>query len=221
MLKVGRYLSPVEVREQRFDQKFRGYDPEQVDDFLLHLGADYEAIYKENQDLTEQVESLREELERYKRLEENVQSALVTAQEAAKQVQENAKAQGKLIVEQARFQAEQEKQAAHLEVTQAAEKLAALRNEAITFRGQLRALLLSFQELVDFNLPKPEIGFLEAAAAREEDDDSSGGDCALPKEGCPEGKPDSEPVRPADLGENGDTQSTARFSVDSFNSSGR
>jgi cell division initiation protein len=219
MLKVGRYLSPVEVQERRFDQKFRGYDIEEVDDFLLHLGADYEALYKENQDLREQVESLQEELGKYKRLEENVQAALVTAQEAAKSVQENAQAEGKLIIQEARFQAEQEKQKARMEVAQAAEKLSALKYESITFKSQLRALLASFQELVEMKL-EPDHRLLEVAAAREEEDDCSGGDSSLPEESSEEGESGPQSACTADFGENGDPQSTARFSIDSFNSTG-
>ena len=149
MLKVGRYLSPMEIKEQKFEQRFRGYDVQEVDDFLRRLSADYEALYKERQELAEQTDTLKEELARYKKLEENVQQALVTAQQAAKQVAENARQQGELIVKQARFEAAQEKAKASSEVERAAEKLAVLNNQAIAFRAQLRTLVNSFQELLE------------------------------------------------------------------------
>ncbi len=220
MLKLGRYLSPVEVREQRFQQKFRGYDAEQVDDFMLHLSSDYEGLYRENQELAERVQNLEEELGKYKKLEDNVQTALVTAQQAAKQVQINAQAQGELIVGEARLEADKIKQAAKEEVAGATQRLAAIKNEAITFRSQLRALIMSFQELLEFNLPTEEVAFLQAAAAKEEDDDCSGGDCALPAEGSREGESDSGPTRPDDPREDGDPQSTARFSFDGLDRPG-
>jgi|GEM_PF-2316757 cell division initiation protein len=220
MLRVGRYLSPVEVKEQRFEQKFRGYDVKAVDEFMLHLSADYEALYRERQELAEQVDRLQEELARYKKLEDNVQEAIVTAQQAAKQVTENAKREGELIIERARFEAAQEKAKLQKEVAEAAEKLAALNNQAIAFRAQMSSLLRGFQELLESNLPAEGFAFLQAAAAKEEEDDRSGGDSSVQEEGSPEGERGSGTVRQPDPGQDGDSQPTARFSADRFNSPG-
>jgi cell division initiation protein len=219
MLKVGRYLSPMEIKEQKFEQRFRGYDVQEVDDFLRRLSADYEALYKERQELAEQTDTLKEELARYKKLEENVQQALVTAQQAAKQVAENARQQGELIVKQARFEAAQEKAKASSEVERAAEKLAVLNNQAIAFRAQLRTLVNSFQELLEGNAQMANLSFLEAAPTREEERNDEA-TSALPEEGT-ESESDSRTARPSESEQDGDIQSTTRFNVESFNNAGK
>ena len=41
-------LTPIDIQNQDFAVKLRGYDADEVDDFLDMLGADYEKLYKEN-----------------------------------------------------------------------------------------------------------------------------------------------------------------------------
>lgn len=221
MLKLGRYLSPVEVREQEFEQKFRGYDTEAVDDFFYQLSADYEALYRENQEQIEKIQKLEEELSRYQKLENHLQSALITAQETAEKVLAHADEEKALIRQKAELEAEEIKKRAVAEVAKAQEQLATLKNEAITFRSQMRALLISFNELLELNLLPAAGSYLEAAAAKEETDASCSGDCDQQEEGSGESKPDSQPARPNDFRADGDPQSTAKFSFDGLDHSRR
>ena len=46
-------LTPLDIHNKEFDVKLRGYDKDEVNDFLDQVIKDYEAVLKENDHLTE------------------------------------------------------------------------------------------------------------------------------------------------------------------------
>ena len=44
-------LTPLDVQKQEFNVKFRGYNADEVDNFVDLVGKDYEVLYKENAEL--------------------------------------------------------------------------------------------------------------------------------------------------------------------------
>ena len=67
-------FTPQEIQEQTFSKAvFRGYDMQQVDDFLEPLTEDYITLYKENSVLKAKMKILVEKLEEY-RAQETQQS---------------------------------------------------------------------------------------------------------------------------------------------------
>ena len=83
-------LTPIDIQNQDFAVKFRGYDADEVDDFLDLLGSDYEKLYKENMDCKDRITKLEENLNQYKSIENTLQSTLLVAQSTGEQVQKNA-----------------------------------------------------------------------------------------------------------------------------------
>ena len=56
-------LKPIDIHNMEFKRTLRGYDPEEVDDFLADILVKYETVYQENRKLHAEVEKLRAELE--------------------------------------------------------------------------------------------------------------------------------------------------------------
>ena len=48
-------LTPVDIHNQEFKRSFRGYDMEEIDDFLDQVVNDYEKLYRENDQLKKEV----------------------------------------------------------------------------------------------------------------------------------------------------------------------
>lgn len=46
-------ITPNEIINKEFKKVFRGYDIDEVDEFLEELSEDYEKVYKENLNLKE------------------------------------------------------------------------------------------------------------------------------------------------------------------------
>src|ERR671914_1721295 len=76
-------IRPIDVRRKEFRNSFRGYDANQVDDFLDAVADEFERAYTDNSRMREEISSLRERLQQFEELEGSIRAALVHAEEAA------------------------------------------------------------------------------------------------------------------------------------------
>src|SRR5919112_1323961 len=76
-------IRPIDVRRKEFKSGFRGYDANQVDDFLDAVADEFERNYTENQRMREEVSSLRDRLQQFEDLEGSIRDALVHAEQAS------------------------------------------------------------------------------------------------------------------------------------------
>ena len=94
-------LTPLDIENIRFQKAVRGYNVDEVDDFLDQLSADYEKIYKENIEYKEKIEESKRELEHYKTVEQTLQNTLILAQSAADDVKKVAEQKAEQIIRDA------------------------------------------------------------------------------------------------------------------------
>lgn len=87
-------LTPLDIRRQEFPQRFKGYSTDDVDQFLDVVADDMEKLTTERNQLTDRVAALEQQLAEFRRIEESMRSALVTAEanlkEAADRARQNA-----------------------------------------------------------------------------------------------------------------------------------
>lgn len=142
-------LTPRDIQEKEFSSVFRGYKEEEVDAFLDEVTEAYEAVFKENLDLREEVEKLREECKKYEAIGERMQGALVAAQETADDVRKNAQKEAENIVREAELKAQkmiQETKDRHLDLQK---QLASLKQVEEEFRFKLKSILQSYLKLLE------------------------------------------------------------------------
>ena len=99
-------LRPIDIQNKEFEKKIKGYDTEQVDDFLDKIIADYEKLIKENITMRDKLTVLTESLEHYKSIEATMNNALDTARETASGIVINAKAEAENIIARAKLDAQ-------------------------------------------------------------------------------------------------------------------
>ena len=97
---------------EKFNRTLRGYNPEEVNDFLDKVINQVEQIVKENKEkdlkLTElsQVEvenkHLKEKLEQYERMEATLNKAIIMAQKTSEQIKLNAHEESEILMEDAK-----------------------------------------------------------------------------------------------------------------------
>ena len=58
-------LTPLDIHNKEFSRSFRGYDEDQVNEFLDQIIKDYEALIRENKDLQNQQLTLQERLDHF------------------------------------------------------------------------------------------------------------------------------------------------------------
>jgi cell division initiation protein len=83
-------LTPLDIRKQEFPQRFRGYDPEEVDTFLDLIADDAEQITTERNQLLERVSTLETQLAEFREIERSLRDALVMAEKMSAEVSESA-----------------------------------------------------------------------------------------------------------------------------------
>lgn len=154
-------LTPRDIQEKEFSSAFRGYKEEEVDGFLDEVTEAYEAVFKENLDLREEVEKLREECKKYETIGERMQSALVAAQETADDVRRNAAKEAENILREAELKSQkmiQETKDKHLDMQK---QLASLKQVEEEFRFKMKSMLQSYLKLLE------EIAFGERKEVKE------------------------------------------------------
>ena len=95
-------ITGMEIRNQQFGKKMRGYDPEEVRKFIVSLAQDYENLYSENVLLRENIQKVKYELDHYRKLEETMNNSLILAQKTAEMIKANAQKESEMILEESR-----------------------------------------------------------------------------------------------------------------------
>ena len=97
-------VTPLDLRQQRFQTVMRGYDRGEVQAFLLEAADDYENALRENDKLRQDVARLDAVLGEHRGQERNLRNTLLTAQKLADEVKENAQTEAGLILRDAEGQ---------------------------------------------------------------------------------------------------------------------
>ena len=120
-------VTPREVNEKQFRDAWRGYNQEEVDDFLDRIAETLENVERENQSLRDRNIELEQALATTREAEEMLKKTLVTAQRAA----EEAIAKAKTKAEQLVIEAEQRARGANDEARKILDRAEAQANKRV------------------------------------------------------------------------------------------
>lgn len=95
-------ITSTDIDSKEFKKSFRGYDIDDVNDFLNDVAETYDELYKENSSYKEKINNYEEKVENYKRIEETIQNTLVLAQGASEQVKQAARKESESIIQDAK-----------------------------------------------------------------------------------------------------------------------
>lgn len=134
-------LTAMDIKNKEFKSSLRGYNGEEVDDFLEQVTEDYEAMYKENSTLKEKVLTLNEKLEHYAKIESTIQNTLLLAQNAADQAKVLAQKEADIIIKNANETAQKIIDKAHMDVMKINQEYDNLKQDFFKFRAKYRNFL--------------------------------------------------------------------------------
>ena len=142
-------LTPIDIQNQDFAVKFRGYDPDEVDDFLDLLGADYEKLYKENIELRDKVGALTKSVEHYKAMEQTLQQSIMLAQTAAEDIKKNAAEKADVIVNEAQNKSADTLRPTDEELLQKHRELEAVKREVESYKLRIKGNCTGLLEMLE------------------------------------------------------------------------
>ena len=162
-------IKPIDVRRKEFRNGFRGYDANQVDDFLDAVADEFERSYTENQRMREEVSSLRERLQQFEDLEGSIRAALVHAEQSANDLRraanreaedtrQSARREAEFTIREAQSRSHQMLADSSARIERVQESYEALQEAKRGFANDFRHLLKTYMEMMEN---------MEVASARE------------------------------------------------------
>lgn len=139
----------MDITSKEFKKSFRGYDMDEVEEFLEKIAEDYETLYKENSCLKEKINALQENIEHYAKMEDTIQSTLLLAQNASDQAKRTAQKEAELVVLNANETAQRILDKAHNEVMKINDDFERTKQEFIIFKTKFKTFMQSQLEVFE------------------------------------------------------------------------
>ncbi|MGH4050425.1 MAG: DivIVA domain-containing protein [Clostridium sp.] len=131
-------ITSMDINNKEFKKGLRGYNADEVDEFLEKVAEEYETIYKENSSLKERTSFLEEKLEHHVSIETTIQSTLVLAQNAAEQAKVCAQKESELIIKNANDSSQRLLDKSHNDVLKINDDFEKTKQEFAKFRTKFR-----------------------------------------------------------------------------------
>jgi len=134
-------LTPLDIHNKEFSRRLRGYDEDEVNEFLDEIIKDYEALIRENKELQNKIAELEEKLSHFSNIEETLSKAIIVAQDAADELKNNAKKEAQLIIREAEKNADRIINESLAKSRRVAMEMEELKKQATIYRTRFRSLL--------------------------------------------------------------------------------
>ncbi len=142
-------LTPIDIQKQDFGVKLRGYNADEVDDFLDLVGSDYEKLYKENIELRDKVASMAKEVEKYKAMEDTLQNSIILAQGAAEDIKKNASQRADNIISEAHNKSEDILRQINADILAKRNELNNVQVEVESYKTRIKGICAGLLEMLD------------------------------------------------------------------------
>ena len=100
-------LTPLDIQNKSFQTKMRGYEKDEVDDFLDLVVRDYEDAVQKNRELEKALRHAEEKLEYFNELKDALNQSIIVAQDTADKVKTSASKESEVIVTSAQNKADE------------------------------------------------------------------------------------------------------------------
>lgn len=143
------YRAPLDIQNKEFRKKFRGYDIDEVKEYLSQLADEWALLIEENKNLETRLKDLEGQLEYYRNIETLLKETLLSTQQAMNELRKTTEEERKSIINSAQNsareiirKAEEERAQIEMEI----ERLKSLYNE---FKFKFINMLESYRKLLE------------------------------------------------------------------------
>ena len=142
-------MTPLDIRQKRFEVNMRGYSKKEVEAFLELTAGEFEEVVRENISLKEEGKRLQARLEQHLEREKALQETMVTAQRISEDVKAQAKKEAEVVVADAELQADKIVASANNRLVELIRELNEMKRQKVQFESHLEALVDSHKKLLD------------------------------------------------------------------------
>ena len=151
-------ISALDIRQQQFTTRLRGFDRQEVEAFLEDVAEDYESVVKENTLLKEQLAALEERSRNITEHERTLQDTLVTTHRFTEEMKQGAKREAEMIVRDAELRGEKVTEDMRAEEARLRQDIGGLKRLRRQFIEEVRGTLARYERLLATEPGEPEDG---------------------------------------------------------------
>lgn len=160
-------LTPLDIQQQKFQVKWRGYDKQEVETFLELVAEDVESLLQECNKLKSEIQKCETQLIDFRENERAIQQTIMTTQKVSDDLKRNAQREAELIISEAkvaagrimndaRAQSEKVIGDSRIEVAQLTKEYNDLKNRKIDYEVSFKSILESQLRLLESSLHEGE-----------------------------------------------------------------
>jgi len=142
-------LTPQEILSQTFSSRIKGFDPDEVKNFLQQIVETLESEIQEKEELKSGMERLRESLAKLEKKEELLRDTLIAAQKFSSEIKANSHKEAELITKDAEIKSEEIVKHAVLRQMAIREEIKNLQFKRKEIESDIIHLLNSLKELIE------------------------------------------------------------------------
>jgi len=99
-------LTPLDIQQQKFKVKWRGYDVQEVETYLEMVAEDVESLLREHNKLKDETQKHETQLADFRENERSIQQTIMTTQKISDDLKRNAQKESELIISEAKVESE-------------------------------------------------------------------------------------------------------------------
>lgn len=141
-------LSPNDIRNYEFPTQLRGYDKDEVDNFMEQVARALEAAKQEAMKLSVELESIKTQFTGLKQFEETIKNAAIDARRNADMTVANAKKEAEGIVQQAQDEANRTVKSRAQKIEEIESQITSIEMVRASYLNKLKNLIQSHMDLV-------------------------------------------------------------------------
>lgn len=141
-------LTAKDINNKRFEQVKMGYKPEEVDDFLRDIAVQLSQMIKDRDETEKKIEVLVESVRNYKKDEDILKDAILSAQRQGRDVIDNANREAEKILSQANARAGDIIGDTRVQLEREKHNLVAMQQKVADFKSNLLNMYKQHLELI-------------------------------------------------------------------------
>jgi cell division initiation protein len=143
-------VTPLDLRQQKFKSVMRGFDREEVLQFLSEVADDYEQALRDAEKGREDLARTQAQLDELREHERNLRNTLLTAQRLADEIRANADQEAKRTVREAESRADLVLQKAQARLEEVQREVDGIRLKRKDAESSLESTISTLKNSLDF-----------------------------------------------------------------------
>jgi len=143
------YRTPLDIQNKEFSRKFRGYDINEVKEYLSQLADEWASLIEENKTLETRLKDLEGQLEYYRNIESLLKETLLSTQQAMNELRKTAEEERRTIISSAQNSAREIIRNAEEEKAKIEIEIERLKGHYSEFKAKFISILESYRRLLE------------------------------------------------------------------------